>query len=430
MNVILTGKEYITLYELHAQYGPVVRIGPSKLYDDAATFRKIYNIAAPFQKSDYYQPFRIPGPKIDIFVEKNETLHGKFRKQFSHIYSASGLKDLDANIDGSIKKFIEQIQRTEGANINLGKWFERLLYCMLDLTFEQNVGYIDSSPADNPFDAVDRFTKQAHLHGMTPWLFYAAKASNFVSKHLFSQKETPDVVSRIIGTFLGALKDPSNTHIGETQRNIASRLLRVQSSKGSNVFTDEEVTHLLSFGVNAGVTDGGSWLNSVFYHLINNRDKLDKLMQELDQQLSHGKLDIICTSQQAAACPYLNAVIQEAQRMYPSIGGILPRETPKGGAEILGQRIPAGVTVGSPAFAISRMPEIFGADTSSFVPERWLEDSQPNMSRFSMGFGLGSRTCLGKNLSWLLMRKIVPSLLLSLDFEAPDPKSDWTVVSG
>lgn len=33
MNVILTGKEYITLYELHAQYGPVVRIGPSKLYD-------------------------------------------------------------------------------------------------------------------------------------------------------------------------------------------------------------------------------------------------------------------------------------------------------------------------------------------------------------------------------------------------------------
>ena len=214
---------------------------------------------------------------------------------------------------------------------------------MFDLTFEQNAGYIDSSPADNLFDAVERFVKQAHLYGMIPGLFYAAKVSNFISQSLFSHKETPDAVNRIIGTFLGALKDPSNTHIGEPQRNIASRLLRVQSSKGSNAFTDEEVTHLIDFGVKAGVTDGGSWLNSVFYHLIHNRDKLDKLMQELHQQASDGKLDIICTSQQAAACPYLNAVIQEAQRMYPSIGGILPRETPKCGAEILGQRIPAGV---------------------------------------------------------------------------------------
>lgn len=214
---------------------------------------------------------------------------------------------------------------------------------MCDLTFEQNAGYIDSSPEENPFSAVARFVKQAHLYGMIPGLFYAAKVSNFVSKRLFSQKNRPDAVSRTIETFLGTLRDPRNTHRGERQRNIASRLLRVQSSKGSNAFTDEEVAHLIDFGVKAGVTDGGSWLNSVFYHLIRNRDKLDKLMQELHQQVKDGKLDIICTSQQAAACPYLNAVIQEAQRMYPSIGGILPRETPKCGAEILGQRIPAGV---------------------------------------------------------------------------------------
>lgn len=33
MNVILTGSKHIALYKLHAQYGPVIRIGPSKLYD-------------------------------------------------------------------------------------------------------------------------------------------------------------------------------------------------------------------------------------------------------------------------------------------------------------------------------------------------------------------------------------------------------------
>ncbi|KAJ5820646.1 hypothetical protein N7474_006237 [Penicillium riverlandense] len=381
---------------------------------DSATFRKIYNVAAPFPKSDYYEPFRVPGPNIDIFVEKNETLHGKFKRQFSHVYSATGVKDLDANIDGSIKKFIAQMQKTKGTNIDLGKWFERLLFdCMCDLTFEQNQGYIDSSPEDNPFGAVARFVRQAHLYGMTPALFYFAKASQFVTEKLFRSKRKPDASSRSIEAFLRGFKDPSNVHRGKAQRNIASKLFQVQASKSSNSLTDEEVAHLVDFGVKAGVTDGSAWLNSVFYHLIHNRDKLDKLVQELDQKLNAGKLDTICTSQQAAACPYLNAVLQEAQRMFPSIGGILPRETPSGGKEILGQHIPAGVTIGAPAFAISRMPEVFGADTSSFIPERWLDVGQPNMY-----------------LSWLMMRKIVPSLLLSLDFESPDPKSDWTVVSG
>lgn len=94
---------------------------------DAATFRKIYNIAAPFPKTDYYEPFRVPTPTIDLFVEKNEALHGKFKRQFSHVYSASGVKDLDSNIDASIEKFIAEIQKTEGTNVDLGKWFERLM---------------------------------------------------------------------------------------------------------------------------------------------------------------------------------------------------------------------------------------------------------------------------------------------------------------
>lgn len=214
---------------------------------------------------------------------------------------------------------------------------------MCDFTFEQNQGYIDSSPGDSPFDAVARFVRQAHLYGMTPALFQAAKISKFITEKLFHPKNAVDPISQSIEEFIRDFKDPNNVRKGEAQRNIASKLLLVQISKGSNNLTDEDVAYLLDFGLKAGVTDGCSWLNSVFYHLIHHRDKLDKLMQELHQKVKDGELDIICTSQQATACPYLNAVLQEALRMFPSIGGIIPRETPKGGAEILGQRIPAGV---------------------------------------------------------------------------------------
>lgn len=178
---------------------------------------------------------------------------------------------------------------------------------------------------------------------MAPLLFYAAKISTFVTEKIFPRKNMPDITGRTVEALLADFKDPSNAERSETQRSIASKLYQVQSSKGSGTFTDEDVEYLVDFGVKASVLDGSSLMNCVFYNLIHNPDKLDRLMQELDQKVNDGKLDTICTSQQAATCQYLNAVIQEAQRMFPSIGGILPRETPEGGAEIHGQHIPEGV---------------------------------------------------------------------------------------
>lgn len=95
---------------------------------DTTVFRKIYNAAAPFAKSSYYEPYKTPGPVRDIFTERNESLHGKFRRQISHVFSAEGLKDLDHNIDGTLKKFISRMEAFKGRNIDLGQWFERLLF--------------------------------------------------------------------------------------------------------------------------------------------------------------------------------------------------------------------------------------------------------------------------------------------------------------
>ncbi|KAJ4028118.1 hypothetical protein NW752_000375 [Fusarium irregulare] len=226
----------------------------------AATFRKIYNIAAPFPKTDYYEPFRVPTPTIHLFVEKNEALHGKFKRQFSHVYSASGVKDLDSNIDASIEKFIAEIQKTEGTNIDLGKWFERLMLdCICDLTFGKNQGFIDKCNLegleDDPFAELGRLIRQAHLHGMTPLLFYVAKMSTFVTEKIFPRKSIPDVTGRTVEALLADFKDPSNAENFETQRSIASKLHQVQSSKGSGTFKDEDVEYLVDFGVKASVLD-------------------------------------------------------------------------------------------------------------------------------------------------------------------------------
>jgi hypothetical protein len=56
----------------------------------------------------------VPSPKVDIFVEKNESVRGQLRRQYRHLYNTTGLRELDRNVDDSIKSFIAQMQNIEG----------------------------------------------------------------------------------------------------------------------------------------------------------------------------------------------------------------------------------------------------------------------------------------------------------------------------
>lgn len=42
-----------------------------------------------------------------------------------------------------------------------------------------------------------------------------------------------------------------------------------------------------------------------------------------------------------------------------------------------------------------------------------------------MQFGLGSRTCIGRHISYLEMSKLIPLLIMNFDFELQDREKDW-----
>ncbi|KAF7542144.1 hypothetical protein G7054_g173 [Neopestalotiopsis clavispora] len=44
-------------------------------------------------------------------------------------------------------------------------------------------------------------------------------------------------------------------------------------------------------------------------------------------------------------------------------------------------------------------------------------------------FGMGSRTCLGKNISLLEIYKLVPSLLRRFELRFKDPNEEWQLVN-
>jgi cytochrome P450 len=247
------------------------------------------------------------------------------------------------------------------------------------MAFEQNSSMLDKVSETNLFEWIYEMLREAHTLGAAPTLF---AITSFIMRFIGPE----DPTSKFKGNDIDKLIDRFMEHqeksksVGQSQRNLASRLLKVQAASKSEALTDKEFRLLLQVILIAGTTDAVTWINSIFYHLIHNPDKKAKLLQELREKRAKGQLGDVCTSQQAAACPYLNAVLQESLRLYPSNAGLLPRETPETGIELGGHHIPAGVTIGAPAYVIQRLPNIFGADTNSFLPERWLENPNTDMS--------------------------------------------------
>jgi cytochrome P450 len=95
--------------------------------------------------------------------------------------------------------------------------------------------------------------------------------------------------------------------------------------------------------------------------------------------------------------PYLNAVIKETFRLYPTIISTLPRilDVP---LELDGLIIPAGTKIGMQNYVHHRDPTTFPLPTK-FQPERWLTSTKA-MDAALTPFSVGRRSCIGQNLAW------------------------------
>jgi hypothetical protein len=208
------------------------------------------------------------------------------------------------------------------------------------------------------------------------------------------------------------------------QPDLLSKFLAAQENR-PDFMTDTLVQTMAVSMAFAGSETTAISLAAVFYYLLRNPAALESLREELDEAGRNGVFSDyetgLVTWTESQRLPYLDACIKEAFRLHPAPGLLMERIVPEQGAEIAGHFVKGGTIVGCSAWVVHRRPEIFGEDVEAYRPERWLPDESKDaeeeekrikeMSGMMLQFGMGARTCIGKNISLLEIYKVVPSLL-------------------
>ena len=209
-----------------------------------------------------------------------------------------------------------------------------------------------------------------------------------------------------------------------SQPDLLSKFIQAKIDR-PDFMTDSLVMTMAVSMAFAGSETTAISLSSVFYFLLKNPRCLELLVKELDDKARQGYFEDgdhgLVTWSESQGLTYLDACIKEAFRLHPAPGLPLERVVPTGGTNIAGEFIKGGTIVGCSAWIIHRRTEVFGDNVEEFWPERWLVDETKameseekrikEMSGNLLHFGMGARTCIGKNISLLEIYKLVPTVL-------------------
>ncbi|KAI8692462.1 hypothetical protein NCS56_00003100 [Fusarium sp. Ph1] len=365
--------------QLHARYGPVVRISPNEvLISDPSAIKTIYGHSLNFRKTKFSIPF---GTKDndDLFTDPNVARHAHHRREIASAYSMTSLVELEPMVDKCVETMCDQFRGLAGQrkSLDIAKWLQFYAFDVIgQITLSRPFGFMqEGKDVQGCISKLERYLIHGALFTVMPefWPLY------YLVNTLLSK--------------VGLAYPPGIGVFNEFMGRDESTIWR---SCFANVAAGSDTTAIS--------------LRAIIYFLLQNPRAHHRLQDEIHTFSAEGKVSDPVTFGEACKMPYLQAVMKEAMRVHPSAQW-------------------TGTEVGINPYVIHRNTSIFGDDAEVFRPERWLENEEKakEMDRYMVQFGTGSRVCLGKNISLMEMSKLLPEILRYFDFELVHPEEPWSV---
>ncbi|EDN92872.1 hypothetical protein SS1G_08737 [Sclerotinia sclerotiorum 1980 UF-70] len=358
---------YVTrITELHEKYGPVVRTAANEVsFTNEQAWTSLYAPRKDAAKSPFWYAPRQNNGSYGIFTAPSGITHGRFRRAFSPAFTQKSMRELEPMILHHIDILISQLQKEASKDIPLDivPWFEYMAFDIVgELSFSKSFHTLTSNENHHLVVALRKV--------MT--FFTQAVVPRVLGLELFWQFIVSKVSRQKRAAYNKSLNDFTHERLnsGAPPGRKYSDLMTYFSLARADGrgLTATETENAIGDIMIAGSETVATTLTSIVYHLVRNTDAHRVLTSEVRGAFKDGN-DI--TIQAVTNMEYLNAVINEAMRLCPSLPMVLPRMTLVNFAQL-----PAYIS-----------PTNF-ARPNDFIPERWLPDS--TLTPHNIGF-----VCLG-----------------------------------
>ncbi|KAK0739073.1 cytochrome P450 [Apiosordaria backusii] len=453
-----------TQIELHRKYGPVVRLGPNTLsFADPEALKTIYGLNKGFVKSDFYvvQQSVVKGHSLpSLFSTTDNDFHMQFRRCVNGAFAMSQLVQYEPFVDNTTKLFLKQTEKLYIDNpkaCDFTQWLQFYAFDVIgEITYSKRHGFIERN---EDVDGIVAYLTKLFLYvapiGQIPLLdklflknpiylklgewglldatFPVAKFARARMAERLPELESSSETKPLLPT---SEKPPLEVKSPD----LLSKFLAARESR-PDFMTDTLVQTMAVSMAFAGSETTAISLSAVFYFLHKTPRALARLKKELDDAAREGRFSDyetgLVTWHESQTLPFLDACVKEAFRLHPAPGLPMERIVPEPGLEIAGKWVRGGTIVGCNAWVLHRDRKVWGEDAEEYRPERWVDgvDSEEGKERLKMmngcmlQFGMGSRTCIGKNISLLEIYKLVPSMLRRFEIRFDDPNSEWEIVN-
>ncbi|KAF4631645.1 hypothetical protein G7Y89_g6485 [Cudoniella acicularis] len=438
------GRTELTQQRLHEQYGAAVRIGPNVVsLDDPSLIRTIYSTKSEFLKSDFYtvNDTKVGSALIKtVFGIQSNDAHSKLLRPIAKFYKMSSLLAYEPLVNDTIKAFCQRLDSEFIDGTNAGKVCkidEWLLFCAWDvigqLTFSKPMGFLEKAGDDSGLlvtaeKALDYFATIGQMPFLDGWLaknpVRPIGPPSFDSQAVFCAQQS-----------IARQQSATGDRKEGQQQDMLDGFLEIKKTN-PELIDDNGVVSALLVNILAGSDTTAILLRAIIYYVLKNPAVYRKLQKELDS----AKLALPVSYEDSSKVQYLDAVIKEARRLHPGVGLLLERVVPATGLTLSdGTVIPPGTIVGMNPFVVHQNKTIYGQNSKSFNPGRWLRDIDNGeteeeyqdrlaaMKAADLTFGAGKRICLGKNIAILETYKIIATLFLTYDMTLVDPAKEWHV---
>lgn len=220
-----------------------------------------------------------------------------------------------------------------------------------------------------------------------------------------SEKKLRSAVNEVRNFAKKVIKQ-KNDESGKESLDLLSRFLSSGHSDEGFV-TDVVISFIL-----AGRDTTSAALTWFFWLISKNQEIEDEILKEINEKSEDTIYD------EVKEMVYTHAALTESMRLYPPVP-VDVKEAVQDDVLPDGNIVRKGTRVVYHVYAMGRMEALWGEDWADFRPERWLErDNGDGKWRF-VGrdtytypvFQAGPRICLGKEMAYLQMKRMVAGIL-------------------